>query len=304
MSLRRSLAAFVRRASSSSSSCVSTAALEEKPQTVLSGTIGFGRLARGARGASTRAALDIESANAPEPPTRIEMERRPTHGLLDAVRWVKANAKSERFVESVELAVHLGVDPKRSDMIVRGAVRLPNGTGKTVRVAAFAEGESAEAARAAGASVVGGAELVDAIKEGGSGAIDFDKAVATPGMMSKLKEVARVLGPRGLMPNPKVGTVTTEIAEAVREQLGGRVEFRAEKNAIVHTMVGKVNFEDEQLVENISAVYRELWALRPKGKGAPNASKYVKKAFLSSTMGRGSARLDVNDLMDVSGATR
>ena len=189
------------------------------------------------------ATVDIESANAPEAPTRAELERRPRLSLVDAARWVKANAKA-KFAESVEFAVHLGVDPKRSDMIVRGAVRLPHGTGKTVRVAVFAEGEDAEAARDAGATTIGGAALVDEIKEGGSGTIQFDKAIATPGMMSKLKEIARILGPRGLMPNPKLGTVTTDVAEAVREHLGGRVEFRAEKNAIVHVMVGKVNFEE------------------------------------------------------------
>ena len=249
------------------------------------------------------ATVDIESANAPEAPTRAELERRPRLSLVDAARWVKANAKA-KFAESVEFAVHLGVDPKRSDMIVRGAVRLPHGTGKTVRVAVFAEGEDAEAARDAGATTIGGAALVDEIKEGGSGTIQFDKAIATPGMMSKLKEIARILGPRGLMPNPKLGTVTTDVAEAVREHLGGRVEFRAEKNAIVHVMVGKVNFEEEHLVENVATVFRELLALRPKGKGAPNASKYVRKAYLSSTMGKGSARLEVSDLVDAASALK
>ena len=145
---------------------------------------------------------------------------------------------------------------------------------------------------------------MDEIKEGGSGAIRFDKAIATPGMMSKLKEIARILGPRGLMPNPKLGTVTTDVAEAVREHLGGRVEFRAEKNAIVHVMVGKVNFEDEHLVENVATVFRELLVLRPKGKGAPNASKYVQKAYLSSTMGKGSARVEVSDLVDAASALK
>ena len=199
------------------------------------------------------------------------------------------------------MSVHLGVDPKRSDMIVRGSTRLPHGTGKTVRVCVFAEGDAAEEARAAGAQTVGGDELVERVKSGGSGAIDFDKVIAVPEMMTKLREIARILGPRGLMPNPKLGTVTTNVAEAVREHLGGRVEFRAEKNAIVHTMVGKVTFSEEQIEENIAAVYRALWDLRPKGKGAPNASKYVKKAFLASTMGRGSVRIDVADLNDVIG---
>lgn len=301
MSLRRVAAALSRAADRALSTTTLSSAEKPERSLALSRAL-FARFAHGGA-AATRASADIESANAPEAPTRVEFEPRPVHGLRDAVAWVKANARAN-FVESVELAVHLGVDPKRSDMIVRGAVRLPRGTGRTSRVAAFAEGESAEAARAAGAFVVGGAELVETIKQGGSGAINFDKAVATPGMIPKLKEIARILGPRGLMPNPKVGTVTTEIADAVREQLGGRVEFRAEKNAIVHTMVGKVNFEDEHLVENVSAVFREIWALRPKGKGAPNASRYVKKAYLSSTMGRGSARVDVSDLMEVSNASK
>ncbi len=244
---------------------------------------------------------DVESANAPEVPTRAVTGTRPTASTRDAARWVKANARSKTFAESVELSVHLGVDPKRSDMIVRGSTRLPHGTGKTVRVCVFAEGDAAEEARAAGAQTVGGDELVERVKSGGSGAIDFDKAIAVPEMMTKLREIARILGPRGLMPNPKLGTVTTNVAEAVREHLGGRVEFRAEKNAIVHTMVGKVTFSEEQIEENIAAVYRALWELRPKGKGAPNASKYVKKAFLASTMGRGSVRIDVADLNDVIG---
>jgi ribosomal protein L1 len=241
---------------------------------------------------------DVESANAPDAPRRVTTSPQPIVSVRDAVRWVRANAPSKRFAESVELAVHLGVDPKRSDMIVRGSARLPHGTGKNVRVCVFAEGEAAETARAAGAQTVGGDALVERIKSGGSGAIDFDKAIAVPEMMTKLREIARILGPRGLMPNPKLGTVTTEVAEAVREHLGGRVEFRAEKNAIVHAAVGKVNFSEEQIEENIAAVYRELWDLRPKGKGAPNASKYVKKAYLASTMGRGSARIEVADLND------
>lgn len=242
--------------------------------------------------------VDVESANAPDAPRRSTTSPRPIVSVRDAVRWVRANAPSKAFAESVELAVHLGVDPKRSDMIVRGSARLPHGTGKNVRVCVFAEGEAAEKARAAGAQTVGGDALVERIKSGGSGAIDFDKAIAVPEMMTKLREIARILGPRGLMPNPKLGTVTTEVAEAVREHLGGRVEFRAEKNAIVHAAVGKVNFSEEQIEENIAAVYRELWELRPKGKGAPNASKYVKKAYLASTMGRGSARIEIADLND------
>jgi len=246
-------------------------------------------------------AIDDE-ANAPECAVRVE--RRTKREALDVtrgVRWVKANAKA-KFAETVEMSVHLGVDPKRSDMIVRGVVRLPHGTGNAVRVGVFAEGEEAEVARVAGATIVGGEELIREIKEGGAGAIKFDKCIGTPKMMPKLKEIARILGPRGLMPNPKLGTVTADVGPAVKELLGGRVEFRAEKNAIVHTMVGKVTFEDSQLEENIAAVFKEILALRPKGKGAPNAGKYLKKAYLASTMGKGSAKLDLVNLTEVANA--
>lgn len=243
----------------------------------------------------------VESANAPDAPERIDVAFRDVLDVKRAVAWVKANARAT-FAESVDMSVHLGVDPKRSDMIVRGAVSLPHGTGKTVRVGVFAEGEEAEEARRAGAIVVGGDELIKTIKDGGSNAINFDACVGTPGMMPKMKEIARILGPRGLMPNPKLGTVTADVGAAVKALLGGRVEFRAEKNAIVHAMVGKVTFEDEQLEENIAAVFKKILELRPKGKGAPNASKYLKKAYLSSTMGRGSAKMDLASLTETAAA--
>ena len=243
----------------------------------------------------------VESANAPDAPERIDVAFRDVLDVKRAVAWVKANARAT-FAESVDMSVHLGVDPKRSDMIVRGAVSLPHGTGKTVRVGVFAEGEEAEEARRAGAIVVGGDELIKTIKDGGSNAINFDACVGTPGMMPKMKEIARILGPRGLMPNPKLGTVTTDVGAAVKALLGGRVEFRAEKNAIVHAMVGKVTFEDKQLEENIAAVFKKILELRPKGKGAPNASKYLKKAYLSSTMGRGSAKMDLASLTETAAA--
>jgi len=243
----------------------------------------------------------VESANAPDVPERIDVGFRDVLDVKRAVAWVKANARAT-FAESVDMSVHLGVDPKRSDMIVRGAVSLPHGTGKTVRVGVFAEGEEAEEARRAGAIVVGGDELIKTIKDGGSNAINFDACVGTPGMMPKMKEIARILGPRGLMPNPKLGTVTADVGAAVKALLGGRVEFRAEKNAIVHAMVGKVTFEDKQLEENIAAVFKKILELRPKGKGAPNASKYLKKAYLSSTMGRGSAKMDLASLTETAAA--
>ena len=160
-----------------------------------------------------------------------------TLSVAQAVAAVKAGAKG-KFDETIDIAVRLGVDPKRSDMIVAAAANLPHGTGKTVRVCVFAEGEHADEARAAGADVVG-EELINEIKAGGAGAIDFDKAVAHPAIMPKLAAVARVLGPRGMMPNPKVGTLTQDITAAVRAMKAGRVEFRAEKNAIVHASVGK-----------------------------------------------------------------
>ena len=291
-------------ASSTTMTSTTSATMCAAPPSTSTAFASFARPFASNAAAAPRAAKDaalMDSANAPDAPERIDIPYREVLDVKSAVSWVKANARAT-FPESVDIAVHLGVDPKRSDMIVRGAVNLPHGTGKTVRVGVFAEGEEAEAARRAGAIVVGGAELVETIKAGGSNAIQFDACVGTPGMMPKMKEIARILGPRGLMPNPKLGTVTTDIEGAVKALLGGRVEFRAEKNAIVHAMVGKVNFEDAQLEENIAAVFKKILELRPKGKGAPNASKYLKKAYLSSTMGRGSAKVDLASLTEIAAA--
>ena len=255
--------------------------------------------------ASRRVSFAEPSGSPPPPPRRVVLGADgavATEGtailsgaaslsVAQAVAAVKAGAKG-KFDETIDIAVRLGVDPKRSDMIVRGAANLPHGTGKTVRVCVFAEGEHADEARAAGADVVGGEELINEIKAGGAGAIDFDKAVAHPAIMPKLAAVARVLGPRGMMPNPKVGTLTQDITAAVRAMKAGRVEFRAEKNAIVHASVGKNRFDDEKLEENVNAFMAVIAELRPRNvKGAPSATNYLKGASLSSTMGKGSHRI-------------
>lgn len=247
----------------------------------------------------------------PPPPRRLaspkqeggdKKSRLPSLSIAEAIAGVKANAKA-KFVETVDIAVRLGIDPKRSDMIVRGVANLPHGTGKKIRVCVFAEGEQADEARAAGADVVGGEELIAEIKSLGVGAIDFDKAIAHPAIMPKLSAIARVLGPRGMMPNPKVGTLTANITQAVAAMRLGRVEFRAEKGAIVHACVGKVDFEDSQLEENVAAFMSVILDLRPKNvKGAPAASSYLKGASLSSTMGKGSFRIQKDSLVQAAAA--
>ncbi|EEH60123.1 uncharacterized protein MICPUCDRAFT_6958, partial [Micromonas pusilla CCMP1545] len=201
--------------------------------------------------------------------------RHKTYSVEDAVAKAKASATA-KFDETIDVSVRLGVDPKRSDMIVRGVVNLPHGTGKKLKVCVFAEGAHADEARAAGADVDGAEDLIAKIKAGGSGVIDFDKAIAHPSMMPKLGVVARVLGPRGLMPNPKLGTLTTDIAGAVASMRLGRVEFRAEKNAIVHAGIGKASMEASQLAENLAALIAGVMERRPKGmKGAPSQSNYL-----------------------------
>ena len=221
----------------------------------------------------------------------------PSLSVAEAIALVKANA-SATFTETMDIAVSLGIDPKRSDMIVRGVANLPHGTGKKIRVCVFAEGEHADEARAAGADVVGGDELIAEIKSMGVGAIDFDKAIAHPAVMPKLSAIARILGPRGMMPNPKVGTLTANIKEAVAAMRLGRVEFRAEKNAIVHAPVGKLDFDDKKLEENVAAFMAVIMDMRPKGvKGAPSATNYLKGASLSSTMGKGSFKIQKEALV-------
>lgn len=217
---------------------------------------------------------------------KIDTDKR--YSLLEAAAELKGLAYA-KFDETVDLAVRLGVDPRKSDQMVRGSVVLPGGIGKAVTVAVFARGEKAEEAKAAGADIVGAEDLAEKIK---GGFLDFDSVIATPDMMGVVGVLGRVLGPRGLMPNPKVGTVTMNVAETVKEAKAGRVEFRTEKAGIVHVPVGKISFEPETLVQNVKAVLAELKALKPSSaKGA-----YMKSVVLSSTMGPG-LRIDLNELI-------
>ncbi|SFM75425.1 50S ribosomal protein L1 [Shimia aestuarii] len=197
----------------------------------------------------------------------------------EAVALVKG-AASAKFDETVEISVQLGVDPRHADQMVRGVVGLPNGTGKTVRVAVFARGPKAEEAQAAGADIVGAEDLMETIQ---GGTIEFDRCIATPDMMPVVGRLGKVLGPRNLMPNPKVGTVTMDVAQAVQNAKGGEVQFKAEKAGVVHAGVGKVSFDEGKLVENVRAFMDAVLKAKPSGaKGA-----YVKKIALSSTMGPG-----------------
>ena len=190
------------------------------------------------------------------------------------------NASKAKFDETVELHVKLGVDGRHADQQVRGAIVLPNGTGKTVRVAVFAEGAKAEEAKAAGADIVGSDDLVEDVQKGN---INFDAVIATPNLMGKVGRLGRILGPRGLMPNPKLGTVTMDVEKMVKELKAGRVEYRADRYGICHVPMGKVSFTVEQLVENYAALYTELLRVKPStAKG-----RYVKSVAFSSTMGPG-----------------
>jgi len=201
------------------------------------------------------------------------------YAIQDAVKLVKERAKA-KFDETIEVSMNLGVDPRHADQMVRGVCNLPNGSGRTVRVAVFARGAKADEARAAGADVVGAEDLVEAVQ---GGTIDFDRCIATPDMMPLVGRLGKVLGPRGLMPNPKVGTVTMDVRGAVGAAKGGAVEFRVEKAGIVHAGVGKVSFEDGKLVENIRAFADAVSRAKPTGaKGT-----YVQKVAISSTMGPG-----------------
>jgi large subunit ribosomal protein L1 len=197
----------------------------------------------------------------------------------EAVELIKANATS-KFDETLEIAMNLGVDPRHADQMVRGVVNLPNGTGKTVRVAVFARGAKADEAREAGADIVGAEDLMETIQ---GGTIEFDRAIATPDMMPIVGRLGKILGPRNLMPNPKVGTVTMEVAQAVQAAKGGEVQFRAEKAGVVHGGIGKTSFEADKLVENARAFVAAVNRAKPSGaKGT-----YLKKIALSSTMGPG-----------------
>jgi large subunit ribosomal protein L1 len=207
--------------------------------------------------------------------------------LEAAVKLIKQTAKA-KFDETVEMSMNLGIDPRHADQMVRGLTSLPNGTGKTVRVGVFARGPKAEEAQAAGADVVGAEDLAEKVQ---AGEIAFDRCIATPDMMGVVGRLGKILGPRGLMPNPRLGTVTMDVKGAVSAAKGGQVEFRAEKAGIVHAGIGKVSFDEAKLVENAKALADAIQKARPTGaKGT-----YLKKASLSSTMGPG-IRLDVSTL--------
>jgi large subunit ribosomal protein L1 len=208
-----------------------------------------------------------------------QVDREALYGVAEAVDIVK-RLSSASFDETVELAVRLGVDPRKADQIVRGTLSLPSGTGRTERVAVFAAGELAAAARAAGADVVGADDLVARVN---GGFLDFDVAIATPDLMGQVGTLGRVLGPRGLMPNPKTGTVTMEVGKAVTEFKGGRVEYRTDKVGNIHIRVGKASFTPEQLVTNIRAVIEELQRAKP----ASAKGRYLLSVTVASTMGPG-----------------
>ncbi|MGH9209105.1 MAG: 50S ribosomal protein L1 [Acidimicrobiales bacterium] len=221
-------------------------------------------------------------------------DREGLHGPAEAIDLVKSLAPAT-FDETVELAVRLGVDPRKADQIVRGTVGLPSGTGKDVRIAVFAAGDAATAAREAGANIVGTDDLAAQIE---GGMLDFDVAIATPDLMPLVGRLGRVLGPRGLMPNPKTGTVTPEVAKAVGEFKGGKVEYRTDRYGNIHVPVGKVSFTPQALLENIRAVLDELHRAKP----AAAKGRYLRRIALSSTMGPG-IKIDPNRLRVVGDET-
>ncbi len=210
---------------------------------------------------------------------RASYDRNAEHSVKDAVKIVKGNAKA-KFDETIELAINLGVDPRHADQMVRGVCNLPNGTGRTVRVAVFAKDAKAEEAKKAGADIVGAEDLMERIQKGD---MPFEKVIATPDMMPLVGRLGKILGPKGMMPNPKVGTVTPDVAKAVADSKGGAVEFRVEKAGLIHAGVGKASFTEDKLAENVSAFLTALQKARPSGaKGT-----FMKKITLSSTMGPG-----------------
>ncbi|UOM35310.1 50S ribosomal protein L1 [Acuticoccus sp. I52.16.1] len=215
------------------------------------------------------------------------LDRHGSHSLTDAVKLLKERSKV-KFDETVEVSFNLGVDPRHADQMVRGVCLLPHGTGKTVKVAVFARGDKAEEAKAAGADIVGAEELVAEVQ---AGKIDFERCIATPDMMPLVGRLGKVLGPRGLMPNPKVGTVTPDVAKAVQDAKGGAMQFRVEKAGIVHGGVGKLSFDEDKLVENIRAFYDAVNKARPSG----SKGTYMKKASMTSTMGPG-LKVDISTM--------
>jgi large subunit ribosomal protein L1 len=223
--------------------------------------------------------------------SHANIDSRKLHTLAEAVKLVKERA-SAKFDETVEVSMNLGVDPKYPDQQVRGVVSLPNGTGRTARVAVFARGPKAEEAKAAGADIVGADDLFEVVN---SGKIDFDRLIATPDMMALVGRLGKVLGPRGLMPNPKVGTVTMDVKKAVADAKGGAVEFRVEKAGIIHAGVGKASFTEEQILQNVKAFVDAVSKSKPSGaKGT-----FVRKVALSTTMGPG-VRVDPSNALAAS----
>jgi large subunit ribosomal protein L1 len=211
------------------------------------------------------------------------------YALSEAVKIIKENANT-KFDETIEIALNLGVDPKHADQMVRGVVSLPHGTGKSLRVAVFAKGDKVKEAEDAGADLVGSDELADQIKKG---EINFDRVIATPDMMAVVGQLGKVLGPKGLMPNPKLGTVTMDVAAAVKAVKGGQIEFRVEKAGIIHAGVGKASFSADAIGENVSTFINAINKAKPTGvKGT-----YMKRVTISSTMGPG-VRLDIGHLSD------
>jgi large subunit ribosomal protein L1 len=217
----------------------------------------------------------------------LTIDREKLHGIDEAIALIKANANS-KFDETVEIAMNLGVDPRHADQMVRGVVTLPKGTGKTVRVGVFARGDKADEARAAGADVVGAEDLLEICQ---NGKIEFERCIATPDMMGLVGRLGKVLGPKGLMPNPKLGTVTPNVGEAVKAAKGGQIEYRVEKAGIIHSGIGKASFTAEDLRANFDALVDAVMKAKPSGaKG-----KYVRKVAISSTMGPG-VRIDTADV--------
>jgi large subunit ribosomal protein L1 len=220
---------------------------------------------------------------------RENVDRSAFYALSDAVKIIKENANT-KFDETIDIALNLGVDPKHADQMVRGVVSLPHGTGKSLRVAVFAKGDKVKEAEEAGADLVGSDELADQVKKGD---IDFDRIIATPDMMAVVGQLGKILGPKGLMPNPKLGTVTMDVAAAVKAIKGGQIEFRVEKEGIVHAGVGKVSFSADAIGENISTFIDAISKAKPTGvKGT-----YMKRVSISSTMGPG-VKLDISHLGD------
>ncbi|MBR6409228.1 MAG: 50S ribosomal protein L1 [Alphaproteobacteria bacterium] len=215
------------------------------------------------------------------------LDKNQAYSLKDAIKIVKENATA-KFDETIDLAINLGVDPKHADQMIRGVCQLPHGNGKKVRVAVFAQGEKADEAKAAGADIVGAENLVDSIM---SGKIEFDRCIATPDMMGMAGRVARVLGPKGLMPNPKLGTVTADVTTAVKNAKAGEVQYRVEKNGIVHAGVAKASFSEDQIYDNAKLFIDTIL----KAKPAALKGTYLKKISMSSTMGVG-VKVDASNL--------